>query len=115
LGLRVAAAAAARMGIARKVVSHLAFRVPGRAILGLWDSRVGIWGLGAGAWKHLHSREVSELLLSPHFDHLSRVALAVTVAEAVVARHILVAILEDEDRRLVHLDRHLPLIASTRS
>lgn len=49
------------------------------------------------------AREVAHLLLGPGSDHLARVALAVAVSEAPVARDVAVPVLENEDRSLVDL------------
>mmetsp|Transcript_999 Transcript_999/g.1855 ORF Transcript_999/g.1855 Transcript_999/m.1855 type:complete len:321 (-) Transcript_999:275-1237(-) len=48
--------------------------------------------------------EVLHLLLGPQADHLARVVLRVAAAEAEVAGDVLVAVLEHQDGRLVHLD-----------
>mmetsp|Transcript_25148 Transcript_25148/g.59898 ORF Transcript_25148/g.59898 Transcript_25148/m.59898 type:complete len:288 (-) Transcript_25148:407-1270(-) len=51
--------------------------------------------------------EVAHLLLSPNLDHLAGVALPVAPAESAVAGDVRVAVSEDEDRRLIHLDGHV--------
>lgn len=60
-------------------------------------------GLGRPDARLMKPIQVAKLLLSPHLDHLARVAAAVAVAEAMVTCHIAVPVLENEDRRLVDL------------
>lgn len=56
----------------------------------LHDQHVHLEGerLGAADAGRVQARQVAQLLLRPHLHHLPRVALAVAVAESVVARHI---------------------------
>lgn len=52
----------------------------------------------------IQTLQVAHLLLRPCLDHLPRVRLTVAIAEAIFARDVLVAVLEDEDRGLEDLD-----------
>ncbi len=51
------------------------------------DMHAQVDGLGAADADRTHARQVPELLLRPHLDHLARVALAVRL-EAEVPAHI---------------------------
>mmetsp|Transcript_10753 Transcript_10753/g.44098 ORF Transcript_10753/g.44098 Transcript_10753/m.44098 type:complete len:750 (+) Transcript_10753:570-2819(+) len=51
--------------------------------------------------------EVAHLLLGPELDHLAGIVLAEAAPEAEVAGDEALTVLVDEDRRLVHLHRHL--------
>eukprot|EP00754_Rhynchopus_humris_P012509 Rhum_TRINITY_DN14292_c4_g1::Rhum_TRINITY_DN14292_c4_g1_i1::g.78133::m.78133 len=57
--------------------------------------------------RKLHPFQVAALLLRPCLHHLPRVAFAVALPESELAADVLVAVLEHQDGRLVHLDGHV--------
>jgi hypothetical protein len=69
---------------------------------------------GRGQARGDEALEVPHLLLRPQAHHLPRVVAVVAAPEAVLARDVLVPVLEHEDRRLEDLEREVRAVRRER-